>query len=612
VKLPRIPRRVGDLLKWFDRTPKRARLIGAIGFFAACVVLAVLVRSSIETPPPAIPISDLLNRADHHQITRVTIAGDTLDATSMSGEQYRSYKEDQQTVTEQLRNDGVVVTVVDAAATGAGPGLLTALLPIFLLITMVWLLTRRGGINNQAMSFGRSGARLYGPANRRVTFDDVAGVDEAKVELAEIVDFLKYPEKFRAIGARVPKGVLLIGPPGTGKTLISRALAGEASVPFFSISGSEFVEMFVGVGASRVRDLFRLAKRHPASIVFIDEIDAVGRHRGNSVSGHDEREQTLNQLLVEMDGFDHNTNIIVIAATNRPDVLDPALLRPGRFDRRIVLDAPDINGRRAILEVHAKGKPLENGVDLAAIAQQTSGLSGADLANVINEAAILAARLNKSSIGRSELEEGIMRVLAGPERRGRVVTDYEKAIIAYHEVGHALVMKSLKHAHPVQKVSIVSRGQALGVTVQAPREDTYLTSREQLMTRMAGLLGGRAAEELIFGDVTTGARQDLEVVSDLARRMVLEFAMSQLGVVAAPVRDGSALSADVARDVDREAMRLIEQAFATSRAILSERRDKLVEVSEYLKQAETINGEQLDALLGPNWSLYSLESPGVD
>ena len=472
---------------------------------------------------------------------------------------------------------------------------------------MVWLLTRRGGINNQAMSFGKSGARLYGSSNRPITFDDVAGVEEAKQELSEIVDFLKFPEKFRAIGARVPKGVLLIGPPGTGKTLISRALAGEAGVPFFSISASEFVEMFVGVGASRVRDLFRLAKRNPASIVFIDEIDAVGRHRGNSVSGHDEREQTLNQLLVEMDGFDSSTNIIVIAATNRPDVLDPALLRPGRFDRRVVLDAPDINGRRAILEVHARGMPFEGGVDLALIAQQTSGSFGRRFGERHQRGGHSGRPTQQADDWSDRAGRGHHAGARRPEQRGRVVTDYEKSIIAYHEVGHALVMKSLKHSHPVQKVSIVSRGQALGVTVQAPREDTYLTSREQLMTRMASLLGGRAAEELIFGDVTTGARQDLEVVSDLARRMVLEFAMSALGVVASPIRESGNLSSDVSREVDREAMRLIEEAFVMARTILSERREKLVEVAEFLKQAETINGEQLDALLGPDWVLHTAE-----
>jgi cell division protease FtsH len=607
VKSPRKLPEVDKVKKGLQNLPRRAWLIGAIAFFLLCVGIALVINRSVAPTPTTVPVSDLLNLADQHQIDRVTITNNTLIAVSKRGQVYRATKEDQQTVTEQLRQDGVTVSVVDAAGQGAGTSVLAAIVPVLLILGLVWVMTRRGGINNQAMSFGKSGARRYDANLRPITFDDVAGVEEAKQELAEIVQFLKYPEKFRLIGARVPKGVLLIGPPGTGKTLISRALAGEAGVPFFSISGSEFVEMFVGVGASRVRDLFAQAKRSAPCIIFIDEIDAVGRHRGNNIGGHDEREQTLNQLLVEMDGFDPSMNIIVIAATNRPDVLDPALLRPGRFDRRVVLDPPDINGRRAILEVHAKDKPLDPGVDLAAIAQQTSGLSGADLANVLNEAAILAARSDKELIGRIELEEGIMRVLAGPERRSRVVTDYEKSIIAYHEVGHALVMKALKHAHPVTKVSIIARGQALGVTVQAPKEDSYLSSRAQLMARMAALLGGRAAEELIFGDVTTGARQDLEVVTDIARRMVLEFAMSDLGVVAVPNpnRDGHSLSGDVAKEVDRESMRLIDEAFATARAILTERKDKLVEVSEYLKQVETINAEQLDALLGPDWTLYS-------
>ncbi len=591
------------------QSPRNLRLAGTIAFFLACIGIAFLLRRDAAPPPTVIPVSDLLNRADHHQISRVVINGNTLFATANDGSSLQATKEEQQAVTEELRSDGVVVTVADAANQGVGPSLFAALVPLLAILGLIFITTRRGGINNQAMTFGRSGARRYNGNVRPVTFDDVAGVEEAKQELGEIVQFLKYPEKFRAIGARIPKGVLLIGPPGTGKTLISRALAGEAAVPFFNISGSEFVEMFVGVGASRVRDLFAQAKRQSPCIVFIDEIDAVGRHRGNNVGGHDEREQTLNQLLVEMDGFDPSTNIIVIAATNRPDVLDPALLRPGRFDRRVTLDPPDINGRRAILEVHAKNKPIESGVDLAAIAQQTSGLSGADLANVINEAAILAARSDKAAIGRAELEEGIMRVLAGPERRSRIVTDYEKSIIAYHEVGHALVMKALKHAHPVQKVSIVSRGQALGVTVQAPKEDSYLTSRAQLMARLASLLGGRAAEELIFGDVTTGARQDLEVVSDIARRMVVEFAMSDLGVVVQPGRDGGNLSGELAKDVDRETMRLIDRAFSTARSILSERRDKMIEVAEYLKQVETINAEQLDALLGPLWTLHLADAP---
>jgi cell division protease FtsH len=593
-------------IKWRLRTlPRRVWLAAAFAFFVACLSMALLVSRGATPSPTTVPISQLLNMADRHQITRVVISNNTLYATGADGHQYQATKEDQQTVTEELRRDGITVSVSDAADRSLGASSIAALLPLLFIIGAIWFMMRRGGPNNQVMSFGRSGARRYADQLGRITFDDVAGVEEAKQELAEIVQFLMHPDKFRAMGARIPKGVLLVGPPGTGKTLISRAVAGEAKVPFFSISGSEFVEMFVGVGASRVRDLFRQAKRQAPCIVFIDEVDAVGRHRGNSVGGHDEREQTLNQLLVEMDGFDANTNVIVIAATNRPDVLDQALLRPGRFDRRVILDPPDINGRRAILEVHARSKPLEPGVDLAAIAQQTSGFSGADLANLLNEAAILAARADKPAIGREELEEGIMRVVAGPERRSRVITDYEKSIIAYHEVGHALVMKALKHSHPVQKVSIISRGQALGVTVQAPKEDTYLTSRGQLTARMAALLGGRAAEELIFGDVTTGARQDLEAVTDLARRMVTEFAMSELGVVATPKRDGGSLSGAVAADVDREAMRLIDEAFATARAILTERRDKLVEVAEYLKQVETISGDQLDALLGPDWVLVA-------
>src|SRR5579883_1820326 len=522
------------LRRRFQALPRRFWVAAAAVFFIVSIAVSIYVGRGNAPAPMQVPISSLLNLADQHQLLRVDINNNTLYAVGTDGKQYVSLKEDQQTVTEQLRRDGVVVTVSDGSRAALGPSTIAAILPIAIILGVIWLMMRHGGPNNQAMSLGRSGARRYDGDSRPVTFDDVAGVEEAKQELAEIVQFLKYPDKFRSMGARIPKGVLLVGPPGTGKTLISRAVAGEAGTPFFSISGSEFVEMFVGVGASRVRDLFRQAKRHAPCIIFIDEIDAVGRHRGNNVGGHDEREQTLNQLLVEMDGFDLNTNVIVIAATNRPDVLDQALLRPGRFDRRVILDPPDINGRRAILEVHARSKPLAPGVDLAAIAQQTSGFSGADLANLLNEAAILAARSDKEAIGHEELEEGIMRVVAGPERRSRVVTEYEKSIIAYHEVGHALVMKSLKHSHPVQKVSIISRGQALGVTVQAPKEDSYLTSRAQLTARMASLLGGRAAEELTFGDVTTGARQDLEAVADLARRMVTEFAMSELGVIATP------------------------------------------------------------------------------
>jgi len=414
---------------------------------------------------------------------------------------------------------------------GSWGAILINLLPFALIVVFFVLILRQAqGGSSQAMSFGRSKARLVSGDKPTVTFGDVAGVDEAKQELQEIVEFLKYPEKFIALGARIPRGVLLVGPPGTGKTLMARAVAGEAGVPFFAISGSEFVEMFVGVGASRVRDLFDQAKRNAPCIIFVDEIDAVGRHRGSGLGGgHDEREQTLNQILVEMDGFDSSTKVIVIAATNRPDILDPALLRPGRFDRRVILDQPDVNGRKAILNVHSKGKPMDPTVDLEVIAKQTPGFSGADLANLVNEAAILAARRNKKKIDLSELEESIDRVLLGPERRSRVISQKEKGIIAYHEAGHALVARSLPNADPVHKISVVARGMAGGYTKQLPAEDRRLHSINQLRDIMTTFLGGRAAEELIFGkaEVTTGAQSDLEHVTDIARGMVKRFGMSE-------------------------------------------------------------------------------------
>ena len=414
---------------------------------------------------------------------------------------------------------------------GSWGAILINLLPFALIVVFFVLIMRQAqGGSSQAMSFGRSKARLVSGDKPTVTFGDVAGVDEAKQELQEIVEFLKFPEKFIALGARIPRGVLLVGPPGTGKTLMARAVAGEAGVPFFAISGSEFVEMFVGVGASRVRDLFDQAKRNAPCIIFVDEIDAVGRHRGSGLGGgHDEREQTLNQILVEMDGFDSSTKVIVIAATNRPDILDPALLRPGRFDRRVILDQPDVNGRKAILNVHSKGKPMDPTVDLEVIAKQTPGFSGADLANLVNEAAILAARRNKKKIDLSELEESIDRVLLGPERRSRVISQKEKGIIAYHEAGHALVARSLPNADPVHKISVVARGMAGGYTKQLPTEDRRLHSINQLRDIMTTFMGGRAAEELIFGkaEVTTGAHSDLEQVTAIARRMVKEFGMSE-------------------------------------------------------------------------------------
>ncbi len=428
-----------------------------------------------------------------------------------------------------------------------------------------------------------------------VLFKDVAGVEEAKEELQEIVQFLKQPEKFERMGARIPKGVLLVGPPGTGKTLISRAVAGEAAVSFYSVSGSEFVEMFVGVGASRVRDLFKLAKENAPCIIFMDEIDAVGRQRGAMpTTGNDEREQTLNQLLVELDGFDKNDNVIVIAATNRPDVLDPALLRPGRFDRQVMLDKPDYKGRCEILDVHAAGKPLGPAVNLERLAKQTAGFSGADLSNLVNEAALLAARRDHETIQQQDLEESILRVMAGPERKSHVLTEAEKAIVAYHEMGHAIVMKTLPGCDPVQKVSTISRGMALGITVSSPAEDRYLLRRTELLAKLAGLMGGRAAEELIFGDITTGAAQDIKMATNIARRMVREFGMSPLGNV---LIEDETVGPQLAEQADREVGLLVEEAYKTAESILQARKDKLIAIAEHLIQVETIDGPELDRLL---------------
>src|SRR5579884_1807036 len=545
------------------------------------------------------PISDVLNMADRHQLKSVALSGNDVLATSKTGQQYHAVKEDGQAVTEIFRHDGVAVSVNSGQA-GVWTQGVADLLLIILVVGGVYFFIRRGGAGGQAMSFSRSRARRFNESHPKVLFRDVAGVEEAKMELEEIVEFLKHPQRFTAMGARTPKGVLLVGAPGTGKTLISRAVAGEAGVAFYSVSGSEFVEMFVGVGAARVRDLFKEAKEHAPCIVFIDEIDAVGRQRNNSgSSGNDEREQTLNQLLVEMDGFDKHTNVVVIAATNRPDVLDGALLRPGRFDRRVMLDKPDIKGRKAILEVHAQGKPLAEGVNLQELARQTAGFSGADLANLLNDAALLAARSGQEVIGKIELEESILRVMAGPERKSRLITEAEKAIIAYHEVGHAIVMRSMPGADPVQKVSAIARGMALGITVQAPLEDRYLLRRSELLAKLAGAMGGRAAEEIIFGDITTGAGQDIEYVTGIARRMVCEFGMSPLGNVALKMdpEGTSSFSPETAAKIDAEVSALVDQAYATALAILREKRDKLEAIAEHLIQVETIDGEELDAML---------------
>jgi len=491
-------------------------------------------------------------------------------------------------------------------------GLLGTLLPVVLIGGfLIFMMRQAQGSNNQALSFGKSRARMFTGNRPSVSFQDVAGVEEAKQELAEVVEFLKYPEKFAALGARIPRGVLLIGSPGTGKTLLARAVAGEAGVPFFSISGSEFVEMFVGVGASRVRDLFDQAKRNAPCIVFVDEIDAVGRQRGAGLGGsHDEREQTLNQILVEMDGFDTNTNVIVVAATNRPDVLDPALLRPGRFDRQVILDRPDIKGRRAVLEVHAKGKPLEKNVSLDTLAKQTPGFSGADLMNLLNESAILAARRNKRSIGMSELEEAIDRVTAGPERKSRIISPKEKEVTAYHEVGHALVAKMLPNLDPVHKITIIARGMMGGYTQLLPTEDRYLYTRSHFEDTLAWSLGGHAAEQVVFGEMTTGAENDIERATKLARKMVMEYGMSdklgplQFGHKEEMVFLGRDLgeqrnySEAVAVEIDQEVRRLITQAYAKAKEILERYRPQLDAVSQRLIKDETLDGPTFDAMLG--------------
>lgn len=504
-------------------------------------------------------------------------------------------------------------------------GTLGGLIPFLLLGGLLIFMVRQAqGSNNQAMSFGKSRARMFMGNKPTVTFTDVAGVEEAKQELQEIVEFLKYPEKFAALGARIPKGLLLVGPPGTGKTLISRAVAGEAGVPFFSISGSEFVEMFVGVGASRVRDLFEQAKRNSPCIVFVDEIDAVGRQRGAGLGGsHDEREQTLNQILVEMDGFDTNTNVIVIAATNRPDVLDPALLRPGRFDRQVILDRPDIRGRIAILQVHVKGKPLETNISLDTLAKQTPGFSGADLANLLNEAAILAARRNKRRIGMSELEEAIDRVIAGPARKSRIISEREKAITAYHEVGHALVARMLPNTDPVHKVSIVARGQAGGFTMLLPTEDRYLWSKPQFEDTLAYALGGHVAELIIFGEVTTGASNDIERVTKIARSMVTEYGMSsRIGPMALGHKEELVFlgrdfgeqrnySEQTAREVDEEVRNIIQEAFDKAYNILLQNKTRLIMISERLIKEETLEGPLFESLFNQPLNDEQLEGPSV-
>jgi len=562
-----------------------------------------------------VPIGTIMSMAKNGELSKIEVRDQSITATALSGDQLKSSIGANTSIYDlfevyKIDPQSVDVVFTPASGWGAWGGVLVSFLPLILFGALLFFLFRRArGAGDQALNFGRSRARLITGVRPDITFDDVAGVDEAKEELREVVEFLKSPDKFTALGARIPRGVLLVGPPGTGKTLLARAVAGEAGTPFFSISGSEFVEMFVGVGASRVRDLFDQAKRHAPCIVFVDEIDAVGRHRGAGIGGgHDEREQTLNQILVEMDGFDSSTNVIVLSATNRPDILDPALLRPGRFDRQVVLDQPDIKGRKAILAVHAKGKPLDSSVDLETIGKQTVGFSGADLANLLNEAAILAARRDKKSIGMAELEESIDRVIAGPEKKSRIISAKEKEITAYHEGGHALVARKLPHADPVHKVTIVARGMTLGWTRFLPTEDRYLWTRSQLNDKLASMLGGHAAEDIVFGEMTTGSHSDIEQATNIARKMVTEYGMSdklgpraygrreELIFLGREVAEQKDYSEETAREIDEEVQAIIQQAYDVARRTINENRAKLEQLAKELVAKETVEGEELEKL----------------
>ncbi|OGC25273.1 cell division protein FtsH [candidate division WOR-1 bacterium RIFOXYB2_FULL_42_35] len=557
-----------------------------------------------------IDFSNFLDLVDQGKVADVTIAGDRVSGKLTDKTKFLTRALNYPRLVPDLRSKGIAIKIDSPVeANWAWNLAIQLLIPIAFFGLLWWLLIRQAqSTNSQAMAFGKSRAKpLIGKVN--VTFADVAGVDEAKEELVEIVDFLKNPAKFQALGAKMPKGLLLMGAPGTGKTLLARAIAGEAGVPFFSLSGSDFVEMFVGVGASRVRNLFTEAKKQTPAIVFMDEIDAVGRHRGAGVGGgHDEREQTLNQLLVEMDGFDPKTNIIIIAATNRPDILDPALLRPGRFDRQVILDKPDLNGREAILKIHGKNKPLAKDVDYNVVARRTPGFTGADLENVLNEAAILAARANKKEVAMEEVEEAIDRVIAGPEKKSRVISDQEKRIVAFHEVGHAIVSKLLPHADPVHKISILPRGMALGYTLQLPTEDRHLISKSESLDKIAVMLGGRAAEEIIFGEITSGAENDLERATALAKKMVCEFGMSDLGLRTFGRKDKQVFlgrniaemkdySEETAERIDEEIGKIINSCHKNARELLNKHKLELEAIAKVLMEKETLENDSLEEAL---------------
>jgi len=587
------------------------------------IVAMVFMNINRESDQEIMTINEVATEIKNGNVASIIQDEDSLSITMTNDEQRISTKESGTSLIDQLIAYGVTGEDLDASSISIeiqqpSPWLnilsfLGYILPFIIVGAAFFFIFRQAqGSNNAAMSFGKSRARMFSGDQPKVTFADVAGADESKEELQEVVEFLKDPQKFISLGARLPKGVLLVGPPGGGKTLLAKAVSGEAGVPFFSISGSEFVEMFVGVGASRVRDLFDQAKKHSPCIIFIDEIDAVGRHRGAGLGGsHDEREQTLNQMLVEMDGFDTDTNVIIMAATNRPDILDPALLRPGRFDRRVVLDRPDIRGREAILKVHIKGKPIGPDVDLSVLAKITPGFVGADIENLINEGAILAARQNKKQISQQDFEEAIERVIAGPERKSRLISEDEKLIIAYHEAGHAIVMASMVEANKVQKISIISRGMAAGYTIALPEYDQTLISKNKMIAEIVGLLGGRASEEIVFNDITSGAANDIERVTKLARKMITRLGMSpDLGPMTYGKNDELVFlgkefgeqrdySEAIAEKIDQEVLDLVNEAYKRAKKILTKHRKKLDEVASRLLEVETISRKEFDKIFPP-------------
>ncbi|MFC2638033.1 MAG: ATP-dependent zinc metalloprotease FtsH [Mitsuokella sp.] len=590
-----------------------------VGYYLLIILVAISVIdyfSAKSTQKQEVEYTQFLAKVDSGEVQKVVLIQNTIHGTLADGTEFTTISPDEPysdpDLYKKLTDKGVDIAAANPPEPPWWSQMLSSVLPILLLVGLwFFMMQQTQGGGGRVMSFGKSRARMSGADKIKVTFQDVAGADEAKQELEEVVEFLKQPKKFNDLGARIPKGVLLYGPPGTGKTLLARAVAGEAGVPFFSISGSDFVEMFVGVGASRVRDLFEQAKKSAPCIVFIDEIDAVGRQRGAGVGGgHDEREQTLNQLLVEMDGFAANEGIIIIAATNRPDILDPALLRPGRFDRQIVVDKPDVRGRLAILKVHTKGKPIAGDVDLDILSRRTPGFTGADLSNLVNEAALLAARRNKKQIFMGELEEAIERVIAGPERRSHVMSDEEKKLTAYHEGGHTLVGMMLEHADPVHKVTIIPRGRAGGYTLMLPKEDRNYATRSELLDRLKVAMGGRVAEEVVLKEISTGASQDIQQASRIVRSMVMQYGMSE---VLGPVSYGEGAehqvflgrdinhqrnySEEVASEIDKEVRRYIEEAYEACRKIIIENRDKLDLIAQELIERETLTASELEELM---------------